>query len=81
MKTLIIYNPLDSELEYVIVDGDYGRFHGIVVNSTINHPHEEEFIKFFFEDETGKFKHQLSSDKSLIEGKDWDKVAIVTWIP
>lgn len=81
MKTLIIYNPLDAELQYVIIEGDFGRFHNIIVNSTVYHPYEEEFIDFFFEKETGEFKFELSSDKSLIENKGWDTVAIVTWIP
>lgn len=72
---------MDEDLNYLIVEGDYSRFHGIVVNSMINHPHEEEFINFFFDNETGVFLHEMSNDKSLIENKEWDKVAIITWIP
>lgn len=81
MKTLIIYNPLDSELQYVILDGDFSRFHGVVVNSMGGNGFEDEFCEFFFDKETGHFNFDMSSDKSMIENKEWDKVAIATWLP
>lgn len=80
MKTLIIYNQLDQELLYTIVEGDYSRFHGVCVNSTICTGFEQEFCDFLFGTE-GNYKLELSSDVSLIENKQWDKVAITTWIP
>jgi hypothetical protein len=81
MKTLIIYNPLDSELQCVIVDGDYSRFHGVVVNSMNGNGFEDEFVNFLFNKDDGNFNFEMSPGKSLIENKDWDKVAITTWIP
>ena len=41
---------------------------------------QEEFIEFFYKPETN-FESKLSSDTSLIEKKEWNKVAIVTWLP
>jgi len=81
MKTLIIYNPLDSEIQYLIVDGNYSRFHGVVVNSMNGNGFEEEFCDFLFNHESGEFNYEMSSDKSLIENKEWDLVAVTTWIP
>ena len=81
MKTLIIYNQLDRGLEYLIVDGDYGRFNGACINSVDGNGFEDEFVDFFYEKETGESKHETSKDISIVEGKNWDKVAVVTWIP
>lgn len=81
MKTLIIYNPIDEELKYVIVDGDYSKFHGACINSMNGNGFENEFCDFFFHAETGKFKYKLTNDKSLIENKQWDRIAVVTWLP
>lgn len=37
---------------------------------------------WMFDKETGERNHlgQWSNDKSLLENKDWDKVAICTWL-
>lgn len=81
MKTLIIYNDIESELKYTILDGDYSRFHGVCVNSINGNGFEEEFCEMFFEPDSGVLKFELSDDVSLLENKQWDKVAIVTWLP
>jgi hypothetical protein len=81
MKTLIIYNPLESDIEYLVVDGDYSRFNGVCINSANGNGFEDEFVDFFFVEETGECKHNTSRDISIVEGKNWDKVAVVTWLP
>lgn len=83
MKTLIIYNDMQGSLEFLLVDGDYSRFHGVMVNSvTDGNGFEDEFCDWMFDNETGKRKHSgWTQDKSLLEKKEWDKVAICTWIP
>ena len=80
MKTLIIYNEIVSCLKYAIVDGDYSHFHGVMVNAVDGNGNEVEFCEFMFNEE-GRFKIELSEDKSLVENKQWDKVAIVTFLP
>lgn len=79
-KTLIIYNDIESELKFIIVDGDYSRFHGICINSMKSNGFEEEFCNFFF-DEEGRYKFELPTDIKILEDKNWDKVAIVTFLP
>lgn len=80
MKTLLILNDLESDLQYLIVEGDYSKFHGVCVNSTSQTGYEDEFCKFVW-NENGKQKHVWTSDKALIEDKQWDKIAICTFIP
>lgn len=81
IRTLIIYNDLEKELQYTIVEGDFSKFDGVVINTWESHPFLGEFVKWFFDKETGEFLHNMSTDKSLIENKQWDVVAIVTWLP
>lgn len=81
MKTLLIYNSVEDELKYLILDGDYSKFHGVVLQAITSSDIEKEFNEFFYNIEDGSLKFELSSDKSLIENKNWDKIAIVTWLP
>lgn len=76
MKTLII---LRNEMQFLIVDGDYSRFNGVTVNGEYGNGFEDEFCNFLW-DENGKYRHEWSNDISLIENKEWDKVAICTYI-
>lgn len=80
MKTLIIYNDIETPLRYVIVDGDYSHFHGVMVNAVNGTGKETEFCDFFFNEE-GYIKFDMSNDKALIENKEWDKIAITTFLP
>ena len=81
MKTILIYNDIESSLQYLIVEGDYSRFHGVMVNAVKGNGYEEEFCNFMFDNETGERNHKWSEDKSLLENKEWDKIAVCTWIP
>ena len=83
MKTLIIYNDIESPILFLVVNGDYSRFHGVMVNAVNGNGFEDEFCDWMFDKETGERNQlgQWSDDKSIIENKDWDKVAICTWIP
>jgi hypothetical protein len=81
VRTLIIYNALDEELKYLIVDGDFSRFHGVCVNAIDDHQHTSEFCNWFYDSETGGYKFDMVNDVSVIENKEWDKVAIITWLP
>ena len=78
MKTLIIYDDMYNDLQFLIVDGDYSKFNGVLVNGVIGTGFEQEFCNFMFDSITGDCKHTLSTDKALLENKQWDKVAICT---
>lgn len=81
LKTLIIYNSVEEELKYTIVEGDFSRFNNICINSTIGHPNTLECCNWLFDNETGKLKFEFSNDINIIEDKEWDKIAIITWLP
>ena len=80
MKTLIIYNSLEDDLKYFIVEGDYSKFHGVIFNTSGDSKRQKSCAEWLFK-ENGDFVYDMSEDKSLIENKEWDKVAIITWIP
>lgn len=52
-----------------------------MVNAVGGNGYEEEFCNFMFDNETGERNHKWSEDKSLLENKEWDKIAVCTWIP
>lgn len=79
MKTLIIFNDCET-IQYIIVDGDYSRFNNIVFNVGIVTELEKECNQWLWDDD-GVLKHIMSTNTSIIEDKQWDKVAIITWIP
>lgn len=83
MKTLIIYNDIESPLQFLLVNGDYSRFHGVTVNAGNGTGFDDEFCDWMWDKESGERNHlgQWSDDKTLLENKNWDKVAICTWIP
>ncbi len=80
MKTLLIYNELDLGLKFAILDGDYSRFDGTEINSVEGNGFEDELCDFIYDNE-GKYKITFSDDKSLIQNKEWDIVAVATWLP
>ena len=80
MKTLIIYNEIPTKSpQFLILEGDFSRFNGVEFNMNIDHPHEEECNEFMFNPETGEIKHEFSGEVSVIESKDFDKVALITF--
>ena len=82
MKTLIIYNHIENSIKFLVVDGDFSPFHGIVINSLHETGFEQEFCDWMYDKDTGRLlSDEWSEDKSIIENKQWDKVAICTWIP
>jgi hypothetical protein len=81
MRTLIIYTNTDTQPEYLVVDGDYSRFNGVMVNSINGTGYEDEFIEWMYDNETGERKLTgWSEDVAVIEGKQWDKVILCTFI-
>ena len=81
MKTIIIYNQIDRPLEFLIVDGDFTRFNGCIINSCVGNGFESEFGDWFYKPGTGDYNFEVTTDLSLLENKNWDKVALVTWLP
>ncbi len=79
MKTLIIYNDLENLVKFFVVDGDYSQFNNITFDGFYNDKKIECSKWLWTED--GVFKHEMSDDVSIVENKQWDKVAIITWLP
>jgi len=79
MKTLIIYNDCET-IKYFIVNGDYSKYNNITFNIGIPSNFERECSDWLWNDQ-GILKHHMSDNVLVIENKDWDKVAIITWIP
>lgn len=80
MKTLIIYNVDGYPLRYAIVDGDYSDLNGVHLNSFNEDPEKEKKAEELLWCEKCFFKIDFSEDISLVESKNWDKVALITFI-
>lgn len=83
MKTLIIYNEITSPIQFLIVEGDYSRFNGVIVNAMEGSGFEDEFCDWIYDKVSGELNHsnQWSKDVAILENKEWDKVAITTFLP
>ena len=80
MKTILIYNDIESPIKFSIIEGDFSKFNGVCFNSGNEHEHEIECGDFLF-DEEGLLRFSFDSDTKILESKDWDKVAMITFIP
>lgn len=81
MKTLIIYNPMDRPLSYCILKGDYSELNNCLINSGTNEEQQQKAIDLLFRPDSGEYKIELSDDISFVENKEWDKVAVITFLP
>ena len=80
MKTLIIYNDCMSEIQYCIIDGDFTHMNGVTINSGFNSDLEYEAGLLLF-DEVGNNNYPFDNDTKLVEDKNWDKIAVITFLP
>lgn len=80
MRTLIIYNGIEESLKYAILEGDYSELHGATIN-VFSREKEIKALDLLFDNQTGNFLFELSEDVALAESKDWDKIAVITFIP
>lgn len=80
MKTLIIYNSTDSPLQYAIVEGDYSDLNGICINSFDEDRTKVEKACELLFDKDGRFLLPFSEDISLLNNKNWDVAAAITFI-
>lgn len=81
MKTLLIYNAIEYPLKYSILEGDYSDLNGICINSYDEDENKVKKTCSLLYDDEGNFLIDFSEDISLVEDKNWDKVAIITFIP
>lgn len=80
MKTIIIYSSAEEGLLFSIVEGDYYHLNKCFINSGLDSRKEREACDLLY-DEEGNFKIPMSNDMSLLESKNWDKAAIITFLP
>lgn len=80
MKTLLIYNAIEDPLKYAILEGDYSDLNGAVLSSLYTEEKSIRACELLFDD-CGNFLIDFSEGISLMEDKNWDKVAIITFIP
>lgn len=81
MKTLIIYNDCENELQYTILEDDYSYLNGVCINSGVDPDKERKACDLLYDSKTGANLLTMSSDVSLVESKNWDKIAVVTFLP
>lgn len=82
MKTLLIYNLIDEPLKYAILEGDYSDLSGVYINAVDSDPDKmRKAVDLLFDPKTGDELIRFTEDVSLVESKDWDKVAVITFLP
>jgi molybdenum cofactor biosynthesis enzyme MoaA len=80
MKTLIIYNEVpEGGPKFLIIEGDYSRFNGVAFNMGYDHEFGIECNEWLFTHD-GSLKHIFSEDVAVIESKDFDRVALITFL-
>lgn len=65
MKTVLIYDQLDSSLKFFVLDGDYSHLNGVYINQYIEdkkaqkaaEAKQDELNDLMYVPETGEFKH------------------------
>lgn len=80
MKTLIIYDDLESPLKFLIVEGDYSKYNGVVLNSDTDDLAKECNDWFWHNHETSS-PTSWTENVAILEAKQFDKVAIITFLP
>ena len=81
IRTLIVFNDFEDSPRFLIVDGDFSRFHGVRVNYDSAYLCEDEFSNWMWDQETGEELPQgWSTDSSIVLSKDFDKFALVSFI-
>lgn len=80
-RTLLIYNPIEEPLKYAILDGDYSSINGVCINACGEDEDKVEMACSLLFDDEGNYLIDLSEDVTLMENKNWDKVAVVTFLP
>lgn len=83
MKKLIIYNSTTEVLQYTIsriVEGDYSDLNGICLNSFDEDTIKVEKACELLFDKDGGFLLPFSEDISLLNNKNWDVAAVITFI-
>lgn len=77
-KTLLKYID-GGDVSYTILDGDFSKFDGVIVNSSKPQPMENEFVEFFYKKGTNKPKYQMSEDPTDLG--DYDIEIEVEFLP
>lgn len=79
--TLLIYDQLDADLNYALVESDLSHLNGVVINGLSDQKLQDEAMDLIYEKDNGKVKISFSNDVSIIQGKKWDKVAVISFLP
>ena len=68
MQTVLIYDQLDAELKFFVLDGDYSHLNGVYINQMVEgtkakqkaaDAKQDELTNLMYVKETGELKHQF----------------------
>jgi hypothetical protein len=78
MKTLIIWDEMDGEIEFVLLDGDYSHLNRVYCNAGKDEEKEEELYNLMYNEE-GVFRHKVYAGFPPLE-KD-TKIIVAGFVP
>lgn len=81
MKTIVIWDRCEANIEFYVVDGDYSRFDRKYVNSTDVSTEEGEEISNLVYDPAGKKKLQSFKDFPIDQVTPDTKVIVCGFLP
>lgn len=62
MKTIVIWNELDAESKYFVVDGDYSDLDDVYINATICSDEEQNCLSELVYTEEGQLKVKIEDE-------------------
>ncbi len=51
MKTIVIYNPTESPVQFFVVKGDYTHLHRVDINSGVDEEKEKEVVQLIYDED------------------------------
>lgn len=89
MKTVMIYDQLDSALRFFVLDGDYRHLHNVYINQYVEdkkarkeaEKKQDELNELVYNTETGEFKIPVLDEFPVQAVRDGAEVVVAGFLP
>ncbi len=89
MKTVLIYDQLDSSLKFFVLDGDYSHLNGVYINQYVEDEKaqkatdtkQDELTDLIYVPETGEFKHSALDEFPTQAVREGATVIVAGFLP
>lgn len=81
MKTVFIWDEMQGELKFFVVDGDYRHLNNIYINTVDNEEQQDQLNEVLGYDEQGQPKITMLTEFPVQEVKDGAFVVVAGFLP